>query len=92
MFEICDRYADRMADLRKLISKVKTDIKELYLEYGVKGYIDVREYGGFNGVKVENDVLFIRDKGGVDWHIDNIDDLYLLLYILHEMYHFIPED
>lgn len=92
MFEICDRYADRMADLRKLISKVKTDIKELYLEYGVKGYIDIREYGGFNGVKVENDVLFIRDKGDVDWHIDNINDLYLLLYILHEMYHFISED
>ena len=92
MFDICDRYADRMADLRKLISKVKTDIKELYLEYGVKGYIDIRDNNGFNGVKVENDVLFIRDKGGVDWHIDNIDDLYLLLYILHEMYHFIPED
>lgn len=92
MFEICDRYADRMVDLGKLISKVKTDIKELYLEYGVKGYIDIREYGGFNGVKVENDVLFIRNKNSVDWHIDNINDLYLLLYILHEMYHFIPED
>lgn len=92
MFEICDRYADRMTDLRKLISKVKTDIKELYLEYGVKGYIDIREYGGFNGIKVENDVLYFRDNEVEDIHSDHIDDLFLLLYILHEMYHFIPED
>lgn len=91
-----DKFAIRLEELQTFVRNLKEDIKTMYNELGYKNEFVEFMYTcvpqGYTALAVSNNTLYLRDKDGLDWHEDYINEVSVLMSVLKAMHHLLPNE